>query len=53
MKDHNYRRELMQWSYLALIFIAVAFTTMDRVVAGNSPSAQRQVSSTISNEPFN
>jgi hypothetical protein len=51
MSDRNYRRELLQWSYLALIFIVVAFTTMDRVVAGNSPSANRQVSGKIGNNP--
>lgn len=51
MKDRNYRRELMQWSYLVLIFIVVAFTTMDRVVAGNSPSVNREVSSPIHSEP--
>jgi hypothetical protein len=50
MSERSYRRELMQWSYLALIFIVVAFTTMDRVVAGNSPSAHRQVSGAMSNE---
>lgn len=47
-----YRRELMQWSYLALIFIALAFTTMNRVVAGNSPNGPRPVSGGIAHQPL-